>query len=82
MPIEEGVKYQISQAIQRNFNSAEVLSVVRNDGRTVQFTLGEGKGYGSMPVEHLNYLLRKENLTQIPGQRGLFNRENSEKQIG
>lgn len=81
MAIEEGTKYQISQGIQSNFNSAESLTVITNNGITVQFTLGEGKGHGSMPIEHLSYLLKRSNLTQIPSKRALLNPDSSEEQI-
>ncbi|MCM3764691.1 MULTISPECIES: hypothetical protein [Bacillaceae] len=82
MPIEEGTKFQISQGIQGNFNSAESLTVISNNGVTVQFTLGEDKGYGSMPVEHLNYLLKRSNLTKVPNKRALINTaENNEEHI-
>ncbi|OIK11343.1 hypothetical protein BIV60_18230 [Bacillus sp. MUM 116] len=81
MLIEEGTKYQISQGIQGNFNSAETMTITSNNGITVQFCLGENKGRGSMPVEHLSYLLKKANLTQIPNKRLLINLENNEEQI-
>jgi hypothetical protein len=82
MSIEEGTKLQISQGIQGNFNSAESLTVISNNGVTIQFTLGEDKGYGSMPVEHLNYLLKRSNLTIIPNKRTLINSaETSEEHI-
>jgi hypothetical protein len=64
MQIEEGTKYQISQGIKGFFNSAESMTVIRNNGVTIQFSLGDNKGRGSMPIEHLNYLLKKDNLTQ------------------
>lgn len=82
MSIEEGTKYQISQVINGNFNSAETMTVTSNNGITVQFTLGDSKGYGSMPIEHLNYLLKKANLTQIPNKRVLVNSDTNEVQIG
>jgi len=83
MLIEEGTKFQISQGIKGYFNSAETLTVSTNNGVTVQFTLGDGKGHGAMPIEHLNYLLKKSNLTLIPMKRVLFNSENNtEEQIG
>jgi hypothetical protein len=63
MSIEKGTKYQISQVIKGNFNYAETMIVTSNNGITVQFALGESKGHGSMPIEHLNYLLKKDNLT-------------------
>ena len=73
MPIiEEGTKFQISQVIQGNFNSAEAMTVIANNGITIQFTLEDGKGYGSMPIEHLDYLLKKSNLTKISNKRSLM----------
>ncbi|MDE3838843.1 hypothetical protein C0966_05550 [Bacillus methanolicus] len=81
MLIEEGTKYQISQGIKSFFNSAETLTVIRQNGITVQFTLGEGKGYGSMPLQHLHYLLKRNDLTQLKNKRSLLNTENEE-QIG
>ncbi|EIJ78075.1 hypothetical protein PB1_10964 [Bacillus methanolicus PB1] len=81
MLIEEGTKYRISQGIKSFFNSAETLTVIRQNGITVQFTLGEGKGYGSMPLQHLHYLLKRNDLTQMKNKRSLLNTENEE-QIG
>jgi hypothetical protein len=80
MSIETGMKYQISQNIKGNFNSADSLTVTTNNGITVQFTLEDGKGYGSMPLDHLNYLLKRSNLTPIASnKRVLLNPENEEK---
>ncbi|GHH99055.1 hypothetical protein [Neobacillus kokaensis] len=78
MSIEEGTKFQISQGIQGYFNHAESMTVITNNGTTVQFTLGEGKGQGAMPIDHLNYLLKRSNLTKIPNKRALLNSENEE----
>jgi hypothetical protein len=82
LPIEEGTKYQISQNIKGFFNSAEALTVIRDNGVTIQFTLGDSKGHGSMPVQHLHYLLKRSELTQIPSKRAFLNTENNEEQIG
>jgi hypothetical protein len=80
MSIEKGMKYQISQNIKGNFNSADSLTVTTNNGITIQFTLDDGKGYGSMPLDHLNYLLKRSNLTPITSnKRVLLNPENEEK---
>jgi hypothetical protein len=80
MSIETGMKYQISQSIKGNFNSADSLTVTTNNGITIQFTLDDGKGYGSMPLDHLNYLLKRSNLTPITSsKRVLLNPENEEK---
>ena len=83
MSIDIGSKYQISQKIKGNFNSSEALTVTNNNGITVQFILDEGKGRGSMPLEHLNYLLKKAGLTQVTSnKRGLINDEKNEEKIG
>jgi hypothetical protein len=80
MSIETGMKYQISQSIKGNFNSADSLTVTTNNGITIQFTLDDGKGHGSMPLDHLNYLLKRSNLTPITSsKRVLLNPENEEK---
>jgi hypothetical protein len=78
MSIEEGTKYQISQGIKSFFNSAETLTVIRYNGSTVQFTLGEGKGHGSMPLQHLHYLLKRNDLTKIRNKKLLLSTENEE----
>lgn len=83
MSIEQGTRFQISQGAQEFFNSAESMTVISNNGITIQFTLADGKGYGSMPVEHLDYLLKKSNLSLVPNKRALLNTvENNEEQIG
>lgn len=81
MAIETGTIYQISQNVKGFFNSAEALTVIRDNGVTIQFTLGDGKGHGSMPVQHLQYLLKRSELTQIPHKRGLLTAD-SEEQTG
>jgi hypothetical protein len=82
MSIQEGMVYQISQGVKSNFNSAETMTVKSNNGITVQFILGDSKGHGSMPIDHLNYLLKKSNLTEIPNKMMLLNTDNNEEQIG
>lgn len=82
MAIDLGTKYQISQAVKGNFNSAESLTVTSNDGSIVQFTLGEGKGRGAMPLQHLDYLLKRSNLTILPNKRSLITPDHNEEQIG
>jgi len=82
MLIEEGTKFQISQAAKEFFNSAETMMVKSNNGITIQFILGDSKGHGSMPVEHLDYLLKRSNLTLIPNKRSLLNTDLNEEQIG
>ena len=82
MSIELGMKYQISQSIKGNFNSAESLTVTTNNGVTVQFTLEDGKGYGSMPLDHLNYLLKRSNLTPITSNKRVLLSNDHEEKIG
>ena len=81
MQIESGMKYQISQSIKGNFNSAESLTVTTNNGITIQFTLEDGKGHGSMPLDHLNYLLKQiQSYYRSPLIKGsLLNSDNEEK---
>jgi hypothetical protein len=81
MSIELGTKYLISQGIQGYYNSAETMTIISNNGVTVQFSLGDNKGRGSMPLDHMNYLLKKSNLTLIPIKRTLLTNETTEEQI-
>lgn len=76
------MKYQISQTIKGNFNSAESLTVTTNNGITVQFTLEDGKGHGSMPLDHLNYLLKRSNLTPITSNKRVLLNTDHEEKIG
>jgi hypothetical protein len=69
MLIEKGTKFQITEDVKGFFNSAETMIVKTNNGITVQFILGDSKGHGSMPIDHLNYLLKKANLTEISNDR-------------
>lgn len=78
MSIEAGTSYHIADEIKRNFNSADTLTIIRNNGVTAQFTLGNGKGSGAMPIQHLNYLIRRDELTQI---RMMLEEEENEKNI-
>ncbi|WP_332629452.1 hypothetical protein [Halalkalibacter flavus] len=81
MTIIAGSDYQISQNIQGNFNSAEILTVIRQSGNSVQFTLGNGKGHGSMPLDHMQFLLKKNELRYVPNKQKMVKEENNEEQI-
>jgi hypothetical protein len=81
MLIEEGTKYQITEEAKGFFNSAETMIVKTNNGITVQFILGDSKGHGSMPIDHLNYLLKKANLTQISNDRIQLDEDKNEEKI-
>ncbi|MFC0472445.1 hypothetical protein ACFFHM_18645 [Halalkalibacter kiskunsagensis] len=82
MNIERGTEYQISQVIKGHFNSADILTVIRHSGNIVQFTLPEGKGHGSMPYQHMQYLLKRNDLTEISNKRSLLKQDREEKHIG
>lgn len=82
MPIEIGSKYQISDTIKSYYNSADTLTIIRQNGVTAQFTLGDGKGYGSMPIQHLNYLVKRTELTLVKSKRSLINPDVADENIG
>ncbi len=82
MSIDAGTRYQISSTIKGYYNSAESLTVIRNNGVTIQFTLAEGKGYGSMPIQHFQYLLKRSELTPMTNKKSLLSQENQDEQIG
>ncbi|MGY3714456.1 hypothetical protein ACWE42_02905 [Sutcliffiella cohnii] len=79
---EKGTEYQISANINGNFNSAEKFTIVRKSGDIVQFTLENGKGRGAMPIEHIQHLLKKNEISIIPSKRSLLNETDEEQQIG
>ncbi len=81
MSNEIGMEYYISQGIISHFNSAEILTVIHQKGNIVQFTLSEGKGYGSMPVQHLHYLLKKADLTRIINKQSLLQADEEDERI-
>ncbi|TWI59081.1 hypothetical protein [Halalkalibacter nanhaiisediminis] len=82
MLIEKGMNYQISQGITSHFNSAEMLTIIGQKGNIVQFTLGNEKGYGSMPIQHLQYLLKKKDITPIYDKRLLLNSAENDERTG
>ncbi|MEH7253916.1 hypothetical protein V7111_17470 [Neobacillus niacini] len=82
MQIETGMKYQISQSVKGNFNSADSLTVTTNNGMTIQFTLEDGKGHGSMPLDHLSYLLKRSSLTPVTSNKRALLSTESEEKIG
>lgn len=81
MSIEIGTKFQISKGIKGYYNSAETMTIIRLNGNTVQFTLEDGKGHGSMPLQHFQYLLRRTELTKINDKIHLINNQESEQDI-
>ncbi|MDF1509097.1 hypothetical protein PZE06_13040 [Robertmurraya sp. DFI.2.37] len=82
MAIEIGTKFQISKEIKGYYNSARALTITNISGQTVQFILGDGKGHGSMPLQHLHYLLKRTELTQIANKRQFIQDVQTEEEIG
>ncbi|GAE34380.1 hypothetical protein [Halalkalibacter akibai] len=80
MTFEKGAEFKIAQVVKGHFNSAETLTIIREFGNTVQFTLGNGKGHGSMPIEHMKYLINKNELTV--NKRSLLANETAEEKLG
>ncbi|MFC0562443.1 hypothetical protein [Halalkalibacter alkalisediminis] len=80
MTFEKGTEYKIAQTAKGHFNSAELLTIIRQSEKTIQFTLGNGKGHGSMPSEHMNYLVNRNELTL--NKRALLNDGANEEKIG
>jgi len=60
--MEPGTSFHIAEEVKANFNFAETLTIIRNNGVTVQFILDNDKGSGAMPIQHLHYLLRRDEL--------------------
>lgn len=81
MLIKAGTKYQISETIREIYNRADTLTVVRANEKTVQFILGNGKGHGAMPVQHLNYLLKRSDLKEIQPRRMFVSEEEADEEI-
>lgn len=81
MLIEEGTDYQISEKYKRNFNSAETLTIIRQYENVIQFTFRDGKGHGSMPLQHFQYLLTRKELTQVINKRLHLSEDNEGQQI-
>ncbi|WLD91618.1 hypothetical protein [Alkalihalobacillus sp. AL-G] len=65
MNVKKGTIYKIAKHSFGNFNSAETLKVTSHSRSIVSFTLGNKKGYGSMPLQHLRYLLKKNELAEV-----------------
>lgn len=82
MQIESGTVYEINNGSNGFFNSSKKLTVIRHSGETVQFTLGKGKGHGSMPLKHLQYLLRKNELTPLNPKRAMLSDSEEEQRLG
>lgn len=83
MLIEVGTMYEISNQIKGYYNSAETMTVIRLNGGTVQFKLENGKGHGSMPLQHFHYLLKRSELSllSLEDKKRLLQTEETEQHI-
>ncbi|MCF6411728.1 hypothetical protein [Pseudalkalibacillus salsuginis] len=73
MNIKDGTVYQIMDNSLGNFNSAKTLKITSHHRSIVSFNLGNQQGYGSMPVQHLRYLLKRNYLTELIDERKTIN---------
>ncbi|WP_349407398.1 hypothetical protein [Pseudalkalibacillus sp. SCS-8] len=64
MNLKDGTVYEILDPSSLNFNSARTLRITSHFRSVVSFSLGEEQGYGSMPVQHLRYLLKRNFLKE------------------
>lgn len=62
--VKVGMEFTLSPRLKNSYFSAESLEIVQADEKTVKFILKEGKGRGSMPVQHLNYMIKKKDLVE------------------
>ncbi|MDQ0255706.1 hypothetical protein J2S74_003088 [Evansella vedderi] len=76
--IQVGNEYTISQRIKESYFSAESLRIVSVGDKSVQFILNGSKGRGSMPIQHLYYMVKKNDLTEVINKRTLLEEELSE----
>ncbi|MCF6137406.1 hypothetical protein [Pseudalkalibacillus berkeleyi] len=65
MNLKNGTIYEIIDPKSLNFNSADRLKITAHFRNVISFTLGDQQGYGSMPVQHLRYLLKRNFLKEI-----------------
>lgn len=68
MSIEIGTTYMIADGIKGFYNSSTSMTITRFNGGTVQFLLADGKGHGSMPYQHFQYLLKRSELSLGTGE--------------
>ncbi|MGM7701487.1 hypothetical protein ACSVDE_07140 [Pseudalkalibacillus sp. Hm43] len=64
MNLKDGTIYQITDPGSVNFNSATTLKITSHFRNVVSFNLGDQQGYGSMPVQHLKYLVKRNCLRE------------------
>lgn len=65
LEVKVGMEFTLSPRLKNSYFSAETLEIVQADEKTVKFILREGKGRGSMPIQHLNYMIKKKDLVKV-----------------
>lgn len=75
MFIKAGLKYEIANNIKDIYYNSEYLTIVRMNEKTIQFMLDEGKSRGSMPIQHFQYLLKRNELKPFPMKHQLITEE-------
>ncbi|WP_088034193.1 hypothetical protein [Evansella clarkii] len=68
MDIYKGAEFDISEDNKLHFKRGDTLKISQKKGSFVQFTLGDGRSYGTMPLQHLEYLLKKRELIEKSGE--------------
>ena len=81
MSIEVGMKFHIQDTVKDIYNGAHTMTILTKNEKTVQFLLADGKGHGAMPITHLQYLIRKADLKEIPSKRSYLAGEDKEEEI-
>ncbi|MBU9721452.1 MULTISPECIES: hypothetical protein [Bacillaceae] len=71
MLIENGTEYDISEEVKKNFFFSDMLIISGKNGNTIRFKLSNGKGYGSMPLQHMEYMIRKGHISERLSNRQL-----------
>ncbi|MBU9711784.1 hypothetical protein [Evansella tamaricis] len=82
MEIKNGTVYEIADEIQKNFFSSGSLTIVGKTGNIIRFKLSNGKGYGAMPLQHLEYMLRNKRVVQKLNKRKFLEEVSNAKDEG
>ncbi|UTR10520.1 hypothetical protein MM300_22065 [Evansella sp. LMS18] len=64
MDIYKGAEFDISEDNKLHYKKGDTLKISQKKGSFVQFTLGDGRSYGTMPLQQLEYLLKKRELIE------------------
>ncbi|MDG5788415.1 hypothetical protein QA612_13075 [Evansella sp. AB-P1] len=82
MKMEQGLIYSISKESKKNFFSSNTLTILRVNERSIQFSLENGKGHGTMPMEHFHYLIKNNSISEVLSKRAIVEMDNNEERIG